>query len=92
MSEPVADICETNSTSSFSTRLALTVPRFDMVWEISLISSSSIICQMREPCSSPSASITTAVRSAPVSDRMSSLTGALAARDMVTPVDAARCG
>ena len=46
ISEPVPDIWLTNSTSSFSMSVLLTVPRLDMTWEISLISSSSIICQI----------------------------------------------
>ena len=37
------DIWETNSIRSFSTKTALTVPRLDMICEISRISSSSNI-------------------------------------------------
>ena len=46
-----------------------------MICEISLISSSSSICQILAECSSPSDSMRMAVRSAPDSERMSSLTG-----------------
>jgi hypothetical protein len=79
----VADICETKSTNSFSTRLELTVPSVDMICEISLTSSSSSIFQTCIACSSPSASIRTAERSGPVRARMSSLAWVFAERDMI---------
>ena len=50
---------------------------------IHFISSSSSICQILAECSSPSDSMTMAVRSAPDNERMSSLTEALRARDIV---------
>ncbi len=65
ISEPPPDICDTNSTRSFSTALADTEPRLDMIWEISRISSSSSMFQSFVACSSPSASGSTAERSAP---------------------------
>ena len=83
ISEPVPDIWETKSTSNFSIRAEETEPRFDMTWETSLISSSSIIFQTCWEWSSPSESMMMAARSAPVRERMSSLTAALGALDII---------
>ena len=73
-SEPVEEICSEKSTNSRSTMLALIVPRLDMLWEISLISSSSISEKSFAACSSPMASISIAAFSGPVSVRKSSRT------------------
>src|SRR5258708_8636043 len=60
------------STKRRSTTLELTVPRLAMVWEISLISSSSIRLKILAVCSSPSESTRIAAFSAPLSERTSS--------------------
>ena len=65
-SEPVDEICSANSTHSRSTSVALMVPRLAMVWDSSLISSSSMKVNRRAACSSPSDSIKTAAFSGPV--------------------------
>ena len=82
ISEPVPDIWPTKSTNSFSITVEETEPRLDMTWEISLISSSSSIFQICSEFSSPSESMMTAARSAPVRERTSSLICGLFALDM----------
>ena len=68
-SEPVEEICSANSTNRRSTTLAETVPRFAMICEISLISSSLIRANILEACSSPSDISRMAAFSGPDSDR-----------------------
>src|SRR4051812_26125955 len=70
MIAPAEDMPETNSTIRSSTTWDDTVPRVDMAWEISLISSSSSASHSTM-CSSPSANRMIAAFSAPLSRAMS---------------------
>jgi hypothetical protein len=69
---------ETNSSSRLSTAEASTVPMVDITMDSSRNSSSSSMPQILPPYCSPSASISTAARSAPVSWRAAAVACACA--------------